>query len=102
MYFACLQNQAPAQPVENAPVPRYRPPQPPPRFIPDFCQNEEMLTPEILRNHLHHCIYVWLISGHEFWMFPTAFDNEVMEGYIWDANGWTRYAFDPRLLKGLY
>jgi len=90
------------QDSEVTPAPRFRPPQPPPRFVPDFCRNEDMLTPSLLRNHLHHCVYFWLNSGHEFWMFPTAFAYNTMSGYIWNGDGWTGYAFDPRLIKGLY
>jgi len=87
----------------QSPPPRYRPPQPPPRFVPDFCRNGEMLSKPLLQNHLYHFIYIWLASGHEFWMFPVALDDDyTMSGYIWNGSGWTRHAFDTRLISALY
>jgi len=83
------------------PIPRRRPPAPP-RFKPDFCRNDDMLTYAFLRNHLYNLVYIWLSSGHEFWLFPTELDTNSMTGYIWNENGWTRYTFDPRLMNGLY
>ena len=100
MYVGQTTQQEPLH--ENNAPPRFRPPQPPPQFAPDFCRNEETFSPGFLRNHLHHCVYFWLTSGHEFWMFPTALEDNTMEGYIWEDGRWTRYMFDSRMIKGLF
>jgi len=97
-----LQTNPERHTAQEPPLPRLRPPQPPPRFAPDFCKNPELLTNGFLRNHLHHYVYIWLLSGHEFWMFPTQLDGNTYTGYIWDADGWKRYTFDTRLIRGLY
>jgi len=88
--------------MQTTTPPRVHPPMPPPRFVPDFCHNKEMLSPKLLSKHLHHYVYIWLASGHEFWMFPLEMDGNSMSGYIWDGGGWIRYVFDSRLIHGLY
>ena len=87
--------------VSQNPMPRRRPPAPP-RFTPDFCRNDDMLSDTFLRNHLYNLVYIWLSSGHEFWLFPTELGENSMTGYAWDGEGWTRCTFDPRLIKAIY
>jgi len=87
--------------IPQNPIPRKRPPVPP-CFTPDFCRNDEMISSALLRNHLHHLVYIWLSTGKEFWMFPTEMDTNSLTGYLWDGDGWKRCTFDPRLIKALY
>jgi len=68
---------------------------PPPAITPNCTDTNTMvrnITMSMLRNCLHHFIYVWTKNEDSFWMFPTAYTQDhILCGYKWDCELWKFY-----------
>jgi hypothetical protein len=79
-----------------------KPPSPPPSVIPSYCKITIRPKPEILRQYVNTYMYVWLVNGSSFWMYPKKFNNYILSGYVWSGKGWETICFSEKLIDSIY
>ncbi|PKM62865.1 MAG: hypothetical protein CVU97_03105 [Firmicutes bacterium HGW-Firmicutes-21] len=75
---------------------------PPPPVIPSYCGISIKPTPEILNAYINLFVYVWLINGSAFWMFPKKIHKNILCGYIWSGKSWESACFSHVLIDSIY
>ena len=78
------------------------PPSPPPAFQPPYCKLAPRITPEMLTAYLNTYIYVWIVQGCSFWMFPEIYKNDMLCGYIWSGESWEPACISYKLIDSIY
>ncbi|MCL2617873.1 MAG: hypothetical protein FWD98_02345 [Defluviitaleaceae bacterium] len=76
-----------------------QPPGSPPPFIPQESAAFRSLDARAISRCMHSFTYIWLISGHGFWMFPTFVGPRSVAGYRWGRFGWIYTGFDLRAVR---
>ncbi len=69
------------------------PPSPPPKGSPPYCQGFHNAIPEFLMSHMRLYIYVWVVTGQSFWMFPSKLEGDLIYGHLWNGQNWVYTRF---------
>ncbi len=78
------------------------PPSVPPTITPLYCKGAMKPTKEMLNAYIKTYIYVWLVNGGSFWMYPQRLYDNMLCGLIWSGEGWEPCCFSINLIKSIY
>lgn len=78
------------------------PPSRPPNITPLCCKCKKKFDAESLKPYINSFIYVWLINGSSFWMYPKSIKNNMLCGYIWIGESWETICIGFGLIQSIY
>ncbi|WP_010281241.1 hypothetical protein [Bacillus timonensis] len=73
---------------------REQPQSPPPPYVPP-----KPFPSQYLVDCLYNYTNVWLVTGENFWFYPTYLQFGEVAGYRCTGTFWTFYGFDERLVQ---
>ena len=74
----------------------------PPKTQPVYCRGSLKPMPELLKPCIKTYIYIWLVNGGSFWMFPQNIIDNMLCGLIWSGESWEPACFGFKLIKSFY
>lgn len=79
-----------------------RPPSVPPNITPLYCKSAMKPTKEMLSAYIKTYVYVWLVNGGSFWMYPQRMCEDMLCGLIWSGESWEPACFSVNLIRSIY
>lgn len=74
----------------------------PPEIVPPYCRGALKPTKEILSAYIKTYVYIWLVNGFSFWMYPQQIVNNMLCGVVWAEENWEPACFSINLIKSIY
>lgn len=78
------------------------PPSRPPETVPVFCETKMQISAETFKPVLNTYVYIWLVNGGSFWMYPKKIIDELVCGYVFTGEKWVEICMNNNLIKGYY
>ena len=79
-----------------------QPPSPPPGVIPGYCKKGPGVNEQTLRAYLGTYLFIWIIGGQKYWMYPNRVDTTMLYGYLWDQGHWHSAAVPLMYIDSFY
>ncbi|MCL2753704.1 MAG: hypothetical protein FWE44_06110 [Defluviitaleaceae bacterium] len=74
----------------------------PPRHIPNRVPGFKAINPGGIVRCMDNNTYIWLVSGQNFWFYPTFVGRRSIAGYRFVRNNWVYMGFDINLIESFF
>jgi hypothetical protein len=65
-----------------------KPPAPPPPAVPQYSPFPNDFGSDLIKQYFYYFVYVWMMHGNSFWIYPVDVIGDVLFCYAWDGLDW--------------